>query len=95
MTNPLNAAVMRGVIERESHELVGHVRVILKKEKNLIYHIEPGIELKINIELGPVFFRDPKLLRERLARIITHACQFNRGTRIADAVHHTEPEYVS
>lgn len=86
---------MRQVFETQSHELVDHIRVSIKRERNLIYHIEMGAELKVNIEIGPALFARPEVLRERVDRIVTHACEFKRGSRIATGVHHTEPEFVS
>jgi len=72
----------------KNHELKNHLRVTARpRDKTLIFHIAPGSKLKVNIELGRLFFSQPGRMKERLARIMTYACEFKRDTRIAVAVH--------
>ena len=88
--------MVQKLIESKASRLEGHLRVTYKpRSQNLVYHIEHGTGLKMNVELGAAFLRRPKMIRDRVERIADGCIQMYNGQSLAYAIHLEEKEEVA
>lgn len=93
MTNNKVSLMVQKFVESKASRLEGHLRVRYKPRlQNLVYHIEHGSGLKMNVDLGAAFLRHPKMILGRVERIADGCIQMYNGQRLASAIHLEESE---
>lgn len=87
MTSPISLMVEK-LIGAKVPRLEGHLRVSYHpRSKRLVYHINHGAGLKMNVELGKAFLNHPDQIADRVERITDSCIQMYNGQRLAVAVH--------
>ena len=87
------SSMVEKLIETKVPRLEGHLRISYKpRSRTLVYHVEHGAGLKMNVELGGAFLTRPEQIAHRVERITDWCIQMYNGQRLATAVHVEEEE---